>query len=259
MECASELTAVWLMYLFSLWACHFNIWHWDAELTVLTQARVQNKHCHPGSVHTPHLRFHEMTKYNRNWSRFSLSSCSATPQKNINKEHWKPFISIVTTVSAYLKTTQLPTDKCSCTINRPPTIMISCSIMTDTLSGSDSLTLPLVQGCLFILQGWKKESWEPLRIQTGRLSSRSCQAMLSDAIVSSAGLSVSQILLDSEELTREREDTNTSPIWSRKQQTGSPEAQTALSIWMDVIDPAVYLHSFTPLLKFVFFWTTGPC
>lgn len=52
--------------------------------------------------------------------------------------------------------------------------------------------------------------------------------------------------------TGERRYTNTSPIWSRKQQTGSPEAQTALTIWMDVIDPAVYLHSFTPLLKFLF-------
>lgn len=105
MECDSELTAVWLMYLFSLWACHFNIWHWDAELTVLTQARVQNKHCHPVSAHTPHMRFYEMTKYNRNWSRFSLSLCSATSQKNINKVHWMPFILIITTISAYLKIT----------------------------------------------------------------------------------------------------------------------------------------------------------
>lgn len=77
--------------------------------------------------------------------------------------------------------------------------MISCSIMTKNLSGSDSLTLPLVQGCLFLLQGCEKENWEPPQIQTGSLSSRSCQTMLSDAIVSSAGLSVSQTLLSSEE------------------------------------------------------------
>lgn len=47
------------------------------------------------------------------------------------------------------------------------------------------------------------------------------------------------------------------PIWSRKQQTGSLQPVQVLRFWIDVSDPAVYLHTVYFRPSFCF-WTTGP-